>query len=590
MAGNRGDYDGFVMSGPNSDHPGFASRRPEEYWALSRRIAHLGTQGVARLEFLRELSMELSNFSGCVDIRMWMTDVELDYHWHMRAGRPPQTVFEPIRRPDRPDERETDRRDLHEQAQDFMNYLQDGGRRSAGAQKSYQVHDERTRSRLHAAIESNRQFSCLIDLDEYSSVLILPLPGEPSLGGLIVLSFARTSKIPSQDCFLYEQVVETIGRAVINRRAQFRLRERIKELTCVHGIVKLAHQDDESLDAVLRAMINLLPAAMQFPEIAVARLSLDGRTYSTHGAGASAFRLAVTIGAGGRSRGELEVSYRETNPEFAAGPFLREERELLNSVAHEITMLIERAESAAAKAALAEQLRHADRLATIGQLAAGVAHELNEPLGNIMGFAQLLQKHEGLPEAAHRDADQIVQAVLHGREIVKKLLLFARQSHSHRTRLDLNALIRESLYFLEARCRRGGIDMRLNLADAPACVVAVPSEMTQVLVNLGVNAIQAMPSGGALTIGTRNEGNSVLFVVEDTGIGMDEATQRRLFTPFFTTKDVGEGTGLGLSVVLGIVSAHGGTIHVESAPSRGARFEIRLPAADATNAILQSAS
>ena len=570
------------MSGTRSEFPVFASRRPEEYWALSRRIAHLGTQGVARLEFLRELSVELLNFSGCVDIHMWMTDVESDYHWHMKAGQSPQAGFEPIR--------PSERRGLSDQARDFMNRLQGGGRESAGAQQSYQVHDEHSRGRLNAAIESDQLFASLLKLESDSTALILPLQGEPSLSGLVVLSFAESCRIPDHDRFLYEQVAETIGRAVINRRAQFRLRERIKELTCVHGIVMLAHQEGESLDAVMQAIIDLLPAAMQFPQIAVARLSLDERTYSTWGGNGSVCRLAVPVVVGGRPRGELEVSYRETHPEFAAGPFLREEHELLNSVAHEIKMLIERAESAATKASLAEQLRHADRLATIGQLAAGVAHELNEPLGNIMGFAQLLQKHEGLPEGAHRDAEQIVQAVLHGREIVKKLLLFSRQSNSQRVRLDLNTLIRENLYFLEARCRNGGIDMRLNLADAPAIVVAVPSEMTQVLVNLAVNSIQAMPSGGALTIRTRTENDSILFVVEDTGMGMDEATQRRLFTPFFTTKDIGEGTGLGLSVVLGIVSAHGGTIHVESAPGRGARFEIQLPVADSAGALLQSAS
>jgi len=564
------------MSGGES--PFFASKRPEEYWTLARRIAQLGTQGSARLEFLRGLSTELLEFSGCAVVHMWMADVELDYYWRMESGNASQPCFVSIRQSDRPGGAQSDRQDLSESIQDLMDRLLEGDGGLSATRKSYRVFDEHSHSRLRAAVDVNRRFAGLLDSGEDAAALLLPLKAEASWGGLIALSFARSGRSPIQDCFLYEQVVETIGRAVINRRAQFRLRERIKELTCLHGIATLAHQD-APLEPALQAIVDLLPAAMQFPEIAIACLSLGERAYSTQGAIKGVHRLDVPIVVGGRPRGRLEVSYRETHPEFAAGPFLREERELMISVAHEITMLIERAESASAKASLAEQLRHADRLATIGQLAAGVAHELNEPLGNIMGFAQLLQKQAGLPEGAQRDAEQIVQAVLHGREIVKKLLLFARQSNSRRVRLDLSNLIRENLYFLEARCRSGGIGVQLNLADLPAFVFAVPSEMTQVLVNLGVNAIQAMPSGGTLTIRTHTEDNSVLFVVEDTGTGMDESTQQRLFTPFFTTKDIGEGTGLGLSVVLGIISAHGGTIHVESAPGRGTRFMIRLPAA-----------
>ncbi len=535
------------------------------------------------MEFLRELSEALLEFSGCALIRILMTDVDFNYSWTMSAGHPSQARIDPIRWSDTDDIGESESHDLQDQIRALMGRLHDGERKSTTAQRSFHVYDEATRCRLRVAVDAQQPLANLFEPDKDAAILLLPLEGGASQGGLIVLSSPRSGQIRSQDCFLYEQLAETIGRAVLNRRAQFRLQERIKELTCLHGVAKAVQTHGDSFEASVRAIIKLLPDAMQFPAMADASLTLDGRVFSTNAAAVRIHCLAVPIVAGGCSRGTLEVSYREAHPEFAGNPFLREERDLLNSVAHEVAMLIERAESVAAKASMAEQLRHADRLATIGQLAAGVAHELNEPLGNIMGFAQLLQKQAGLPEGAHRDAEQIVQAVLHGREIVKKLLLFSRQSNSQRIRLDLSNLIRENLYFLEARCRHGGIDMRLDFEDGPANIVGVPSEMTQVLVNLAVNAIQAMPAGGALTIRTRATGESVFLAVEDTGTGMDEATQRRLFTPFFTTKDIGEGTGLGLSVVLGIVSAHGGTIHVESAPGRGSRFEIRLPAADSAD-------
>jgi two-component system, NtrC family, sensor kinase len=108
-------------------------------------------------------------------------------------------------------------------------------------------------------------------------------------------------------------------------------------------------------------------------------------------------------------------------------------------------------------------------------------------------------------------------------------------------------------------------------------VVADAAQMRQVVVNLAVNAIQAMPDGGRLTASLHREGDAVVLEIADTGVGMDEATRRRIFTPFFTTKEVGEGTGLGLAVAHGIVTAHGGTIDVESAPGQGSRFRVRLP-------------
>lgn len=570
------------MSTSRAESTASDSKRREEFWALARRIAHLGTQGVGRLEFLRELSAELLAISGCRVVHIWMTDVEGDYHWQMNAGRPPTTHFEVFRSNDEAAGNVVVGGDLSHRIRDFMNRLHGSKRGSTLAHKPYHVHNEATRRLFYKAIDADQQFAKVLHPHDDAEMLLLPLQESQSLTGLVVLSAELSRQFFGRDCFLYEQVMETTGRAVINRRAQFRLRERIKELTCLHGIAKVVQQYGDSSEAAIQAIIDILPAAMQFPAITDARLSLDDRVYATRPIGESAHRLAVPIIVGGRSRGVIEVSYRESHPEFTGSPFLHEERELLNSVAHEIGMFVERSESAAAKAVLAEQLRHADRLATIGQLAAGVAHELNEPLGNIMGFAQLLQKQIGLPEGAHRDAEQIVRAAIHGREIVKKLLVFSRQSDSQRVRLDLSRLIRDNLYFLEARCRHNQIDLRLELMDGQTWIVGVPSELTQVLVNLAVNAIQAMPGGGVLTVRTRSEAESVYLTVDDTGQGMDEKTQQRLFTPFFTTKDIGEGTGLGLSVVLGIVSAHGGKIHVESAPGRGSRFEVVLPGANST--------
>jgi len=159
-------------------------------------------------------------------------------------------------------------------------------------------------------------------------------------------------------------------------------------------------------------------------------------------------------------------------------------------------------------------------------------------------------------------------------------MLFARQMPPQKTQVNLNHTVKESLYFLESRCAKEGIKViRFLSPDLPE-VTADPAQMTQVFVNIAVNAIQAMPSGGKLTIRTSSSQKFVSLIVEDTGVGMEEKIIKQIFLPFFSTKDVGQGTGLGLPVVHGIVISHGGSINVESQVGQGTRFEVQLPIAE----------
>lgn len=362
------------------------------------------------------------------------------------------------------------------------------------------------------------------------------------------------------------------------------LRERVKELSCLYGIAQIAARPNVSLDDILQSIAELLPPAWQYPEITVARIILDGRTYSATAFRESARKQTSDIVVAGILRGTVEVAYCEKRPELDEGPFLREERNLIDAVARQVALLLERKQAEEERSKLQTQLMHADRLATIGLLAAGIAHELNEPLGNILGFSQLIKKCPGIPHQAMKDTEKIEGASLHAREIIRKLLTFARQVPPQKKRVNLSQVVDDGLFFFDARCQKMGIELVRSLAPDLPEIVADAAQLNQVLVNLLANALHEMPRGGALKVETRAESECVSLVVQDTGPGMSEEVLKKIFTPFFTTKDVGKGTGLGLSVVHGIVASHGGEIRVDSEPGVGTKFEVRLPMAETNDA------
>ena len=409
------------------------------------------------------------------------------------------------------------------------------------------------------------------------SYILLPIKTEERVTGILHLASRRKGFFVRDDRDCYEDIARTLGDALAHRQTGVALRERLKELRCLYGIAQLAARPDLSLDVVLQSVVELLPPAWLYPEVATAKLILDGRAYASASVQEGRSRQVTVIEVGGVVRGSIEVVYSVEKLDLDEGPFLKEERRLLETIARDVGMIVEKRQSDDEKLRLQEQLRHADRLATIGQLAAGVAHELNEPLESIIGFSQLAKKSEGLSQQAEKDVDRIVNAALHAREVIKKLMMFARQRTPEKSHVNLNRVVEEGMYFLESRCARNGVELVRLLAPSIPETTADPVQIHQTLVNLVVNAIQAMPLGGRLTLRTLAGERYVSLVVEDTGIGMDQEALKKIFTPFYTTKEANEGTGLGLSVVHGIVAAHGGSIHVESEPGKGTRFEIRFP-------------
>ncbi len=228
------------------------------------------------------------------------------------------------------------------------------------------------------------------------------------------------------------------------------------------------------------------------------------------------------------------------------------------------------------------QLIQSEKLASVGTLAAGVAHELNQPLMLIRGYAQrLLSRDNDAGPSAREELRTIEEETARMMKIIRHLKDFSRKSDGEYQEVDINASIHSSCALLAEELRLHKIEVGLALDKTVPRIWGDPFQLTQIFVNLITNARDAMDEvgGGVLMVQScRREDNSVEVSFTDTGPGIDPEVLPRIFDPFFTTKPVGSGTGLGLSIVLGLVQAHGGQLNVSSEPGQGARFAISLPA------------
>ncbi|HEX8947781.1 MAG TPA: ATP-binding protein [Dissulfurispiraceae bacterium] len=223
--------------------------------------------------------------------------------------------------------------------------------------------------------------------------------------------------------------------------------------------------------------------------------------------------------------------------------------------------------------------RQSERLASIGQLAAGIAHEINNPLGNILGYAKLLLRDGSvsLTEAQRGKLEIIAEQAQVGSKIVRGLLDFSHQKKPVFERISLNATIEKAAGYLESKMDIREAKIVKKLAPLPK-VPADPNQMEQVVFNIVLNAIHAMEGrSGTIEIKTRACDHEVEFSVKDSGIGIPGEHLGKIFDPFFTTKPVGKGTGLGLSICSGIIKEHGGSIRVESRTGEGTTFYVRIP-------------
>jgi signal transduction histidine kinase len=241
--------------------------------------------------------------------------------------------------------------------------------------------------------------------------------------------------------------------------------------------------------------------------------------------------------------------------------------------------------------AAVEQMRHADRLATVGQLASGVAHELGTPLNVVAGYAKMISAAEGTPDEDRDGARIIAEQASRMTAIIRQLLDFARAAKPQLENGDLAAVAGRTVTMLAHLASQHHVQLHLEPPPPGARVRMDEGQMQQVISNLILNAIQAMPGGGRIEIkvgqarasrpGQPASGRAcVRLSIVDQGAGIAPDALAHVFEPFFTTKDVGEGTGLGLSVCYGIVEEHGGWITVDSTVGKGSNFSVYLPAVE----------
>lgn len=228
---------------------------------------------------------------------------------------------------------------------------------------------------------------------------------------------------------------------------------------------------------------------------------------------------------------------------------------------------------------LEDQLVQAEKLSSIGLLAAGVAHEVNTPLAVISSQAQMLAKQMSAEDPSARTVDKIIKQSFRASEIVNNLLKFSRVSGSEYSELDLNRVIRETLSLIEPMLRASNISLNAQLSPSVPPLYGNPGKLQQVFMNLIMNARDAMPRGGELTLATESENSTIHVEVSDNGMGIPAEELSKIFDPFFTTKSKSRGTGLGLAVTYGIIREHSGKIGVESAPGRGTTFRLEFPTA-----------
>jgi len=350
------------------------------------------------------------------------------------------------------------------------------------------------------------------------------------------------------------------------------LKERIKELTCLYEVSSIiVNADSKEIKETLQGIALSLKKGFQFfktTEIAI-KTSLD--FYKT-GTINKTNCLTSNILIFNRVEGSIIASLNESDSNF-----LREEQTLLDNVALKLGNLLERVEIQKSETLLKRQMERADRLGILGEITAGIAHELNTPLANILGFAELLKEESKTDKRVSEDLNKIIHNAIFSREIVKKLMFFACEMPQEMQEVNIVPSIKNAIALLDASFKKASVKYIVKIEEEALLLRADNIQLTQIIFNLIINAIYFSPINGLIIIEAFQTKNHIVLKISDEGPGLSSEAMEKVFQPFFTTKPTGDGSGLGLSVVHGIVASHNGIIIVENNKDKGATFTIKLP-------------
>ncbi len=358
------------------------------------------------------------------------------------------------------------------------------------------------------------------------------------------------------------------------------LNKRNIETTCLYRVGEVVRSRD-MLSDIFREVVRLVRPALLYPDIARVCITFDDHVYRTTTFDETPWSISASITVAGRKRGDVEVYYLEERPPREHGPFLGEEKDLIEAIARTLGELVERREAES-------KVIQASKLASIGELAAGVGHEINNPVNSIINCADIIMEmtaadsqERQFAELARSEAERIAK-------IARDLLMFSRQDRETHSPARLCDIVESVLSLTRKKIAKSNVELEVDIPEDLPELNCRSEQLQQVIMNLIINALYALderfPKGhpdkklciraAPMDYGGRS---FVRITVEDFGSGIEPTHIDRLFDPFFTTKGRDRGTGLGLSVSDGIVKEHGGVISVESEPGRFSRFHVDLP-------------
>jgi CheY-like chemotaxis protein len=373
------------------------------------------------------------------------------------------------------------------------------------------------------------------------------------------------------------------------------VQERTKELRCLYNISNLIEKPDLSFEEVLQGIVNYIPSAMPHPDDTYVRITSGDHEFTTDQFCETASKQSSSIVVNGKQKGVLDIFLSQHQSDDIC--YLKKQNDFIFNIINKVEKVIERIETKEEKKKLEAQLFQSQKMESLGLLAGGIAHDFNNILFAIQGNIQitLYSLSEDSPLRSH--LDEAMKALNRAKEMVKHILAFSRQSEAEKKPVKVQFIIKEVVGLLNSSIP-STITIHQNIDSDAGPVYADPSQIHQILMNLATNAFHAMENDGGhfelnldqveissdeLTIHPDiQQGKYIKLTISDTGQGINPEIMGKIFDPYFTTKAIGKGSGLGLSLVHGIVKNHRGAITVYSQPGKGTVFKILLPVIEET--------